>query len=65
MSGTNTTLKFGKSPEEVALQLLQWVANSQDKILQNGSKVDPDWVLNTYAQCLNAARGRAHQKIPN
>lgn len=49
------------SPEEVAFKLLRVVARLEDKNLSpfQGGKSEPDraWVLNTYAECLNATKG--------
>jgi hypothetical protein len=48
------------SPEEVAYKLLQDVAYAEGQELRLGStaskKADRKWILDAYAECLNAVR---------
>lgn len=51
----DTVVHIGEnSPEQVAFNLLHVVANIENKTLMPGSGVDRKWVLDTYAECLNA-----------
>lgn len=48
------------SAEAVAFKLLKVIANVEGKEFIKGVEFDTadrDWVLNTYAECLNAAKG--------
>jgi len=57
----------GKSVEEVALRLMEIIAHVEDKRLvrvgSNGAPLSPEiiadrkWILDTFAECLTAARG--------
>jgi hypothetical protein len=51
----DTVVHIGEnSPEYVALQLLRIVAAIENKVFNSSSGVDRKWVLDTYAECLNA-----------
>jgi hypothetical protein len=53
----NTVVHIGEnSPEYVALQLLHIVAGIENKTLNRNGDVDRKWLLDTYAECLNAVR---------
>ena len=47
--------------EAIALQLLKFVAAAEQKYLDGltngGTAPDRDWILDTYAECLEAADG--------
>ena len=50
------------SPEHVAYRLLRDIAHVEDKLLDRSEKnptkvADRKWILDTYAECLRAARG--------
>lgn len=49
------------SPEQVAYKLLGAVAFAEEKIIKDltfgGQKADRKWLLDTYAECLEAVRG--------
>lgn len=57
----STVVHIGEnSPEEVAFKLFSEIVTVE--IHNAGGKMDRDWILNTYAQCLYAVRapqGRA------
>jgi len=59
----NTVVHIGEnSPEYVAYLLFTTIAGIEDKILNSRGGVDRKWVLDTYAECMNAVRnpsGRA------
>ena len=57
MADSKTVLNIGdNSPEGVAYKLLELIAHAEGKKLNSGDpKPDKDWILNTYAQCLQAA----------
>lgn len=62
MSDVKTTAYFGEgSPEAIALKLLKEVAAAEDKELTIGgvanTKPDRAWILDTYHECLAAAKG--------
>lgn len=63
MADTKTTIHLGEnSPEHVAYKLLNHIAHLESKSL-NGSIDHPErnasrkWLLDTYAECVNAVRG--------
>ncbi len=51
------------TPEAVALSLLNLIIRTEGKVFDNGrsigdgANVDRKWVLETYVQCLEAAKG--------
>lgn len=45
------------SPEEVAYKLLQDIARCEQKTSYGKIAADKDYILNTYAEALNAVRG--------
>ncbi len=49
------------SPEQVALKLFGAIANAEGVnvpgISSAGTKADRRWILDTYAECINAVRG--------
>jgi hypothetical protein len=63
MADTNTVVHIGEnSPEQVAFKLLHEVAKAEDVTLVGtgsgrGKAPDRAWLLNTFAECLHAARG--------
>jgi hypothetical protein len=55
----------GDSPEVVALALLERVARSEGrhfdaKAADDMTPADRKWILDTYFECLNAAKGHRH-----
>ena len=57
MSAEETKISFGKSKEEIALELLRYIAISNGKSLKVKQDCDQNWILQTYKQCLNAVSG--------
>jgi hypothetical protein len=60
MADGNTVVHIGEnSPEHVAHRLMQEVASLEGKLLYGGkpNSADRKWLLDTYAECLRAARG--------
>jgi hypothetical protein len=56
----NTIVHIGEnSPEQVALKLLEVVANLEGRALYGSGKnaADRKWVLDTYHECLQSVRG--------
>ena len=55
----NTTVHIGEnSPEQAAYKLLQIVAGSEGKkIHPNNANADREWLLDAYAECLQAVKG--------
>jgi hypothetical protein len=58
----------GESPEGVAFDLLRIIATAENKSFQHGSNegqvADRDWILDTYAECLRAAKGGRGMRKP-
>lgn len=56
MADTKTVIQISENtPEGVAYKLLELVAVAEGKKLQSGApSADRDWILSTYAQCLQA-----------
>lgn len=56
-----TIVRFGgESVEQTAYKLLHDVARQERKLDSHGIKIagaDKKWILETYAECLQAARG--------
>jgi len=50
-----------ESPEGVAFDLLRIIATAENKSFHHGSNegqvADREWILDTYAECLRAAKG--------
>ncbi len=45
------------SPEQVAYKLMKDIANVEGKVLyKDQNSVDRQWILDTYAECLQAVR---------
>jgi len=54
----------GDSPELVAFALLRYLAQLEQQAAgRDMSRFDREWMLNAYAECLEAAQGR--RKIPS
>jgi hypothetical protein len=57
-----------ESPEGVAFDLLRIIATAENKSFQHGSNdsevADREWILDTYAECLRAAKGSRGVKKP-
>lgn len=57
----NAVVHIGEnSPEEVAYKLMKDISNVERRPLFNTEKVQPAdraWILDTYAECLEAVRG--------
>jgi hypothetical protein len=48
------------SPEQIAYKLFEEVARAEDhstKSIPGSTKPDREWILDTYAECLTAAKG--------
>jgi hypothetical protein len=69
ITADQTVVHIGEnSPEYVALQLLRTIAGIENKPLNSSSGVDRKWVLDTFAECLNAVQnptGRLSSNIRN
>jgi hypothetical protein len=54
----------GQSPEAVALELVDIIADVEQKSLQgmSANKVTREWLLDTYAECLQATTGSRKPK---
>lgn len=54
------------SPEEVAYRLMKTIASNEGKTINpmgNNISADRKWILDTYAECLDAVRGsRQYQR---
>jgi hypothetical protein len=58
MSGRSVSLE-GDSQELVAFALLRYLAQAeQGRATQNGVKFDREWILDAYADCLDAVKGQ-------
>jgi hypothetical protein len=44
------------SPEEVAYKLFRHIGSSESKSLGSGTTADREWILKTYAMCLETVR---------
>ena len=61
MADTTIVRLGGESAEQTAYKLLHDVARAEHKLDTHGIKitgVDRKWILETYAECLSAAKGR-------
>ena len=57
-SGTRPVDLEGDSPELVAFALLRYLAQlEQPRAASEGIEFDRDWLLDAYAECLEAVRG--------
>ncbi len=61
MADTNTTVHIAEnSAEQVALKLTETVASLEGLVLYGHGKTPANrkWLLDTYAECLQAVRGK-------
>lgn len=61
MADNNQVVIAGESKEQVALKLLQIVGIAEKKLYAGGNTqegTDRKWILDTYAECLEAVSGQ-------
>ena len=58
MADTNTTVHIGEnSPEYVAFKLMERIASNEQKgLYSTHSEADRQWILSTYAECLQTVK---------
>ncbi|WP_155275931.1 hypothetical protein [Agrobacterium tumefaciens] len=60
MSDNSSARLDGDTPEQVAFKLLVLVGTTENKMHSDGriqSGADRQWILDTYAECLEATKG--------